>query len=615
MPLKPTFGDQLARPVVARYEAAEQSVLKWLARILAPIPGAYWLVKMLARLLRLRRGIAKVIESLTRDARPLVDDAVSQAWEYGHANALTDLHIDARDADSGRARDIADDVYARVAATHPRIARWAEEAFRRAVDAARDPAFTDAERAAAIQRSLSGDAARGVTGYVSASGRHYSLTSYVETAIRASVTYAEVEAYTQTLAAQGHDLVVVSDVPQACVLCTPFEGRVLSITGQTRGTYTATNRVGQEVAVRVFASIADSRRDGLWHHGCRHVVSVWTPDSPLPPADSVPDREGYRDSQRRRARERRVRAQERVAAVAPSTTAQRTARRELVAATARRHDSDSDRSQLSFMAGGDRGSGQPPDQPKQPAPIPPSPFDAATSPQEVADILSSRYGLNTVGFDLPGVDLEAAREYGRALHDMLAKYPDIDLRTVGIRDITEFLAPDDDPADVYAVTKGARRRSDGHEYAKAIWLNVIYATDAERMREAWAGSIASGKHPKVFAARPYYAAIVHEFGHAIEHAGKRHAREVAEQTLVDYWHPRNPLEPGERDAQRMLRYLQWRARLSLYSFEDGPFGKLNPAEALANAFAEVEIGGDRASEPAKVLHQLLLRMSTPGGGR
>lgn len=50
-------------------------------------------------------------------------------------------------------------------------------------------------------------------------------------------------------------------------------------------------------------------------------------------------------------------------------------------------------------------------------------------------------------------------------------------------------------------------------------------------------------------------------------------------------------------------YENWRGQLSGYSFWKGGF---HPTEALAEAFADVELNGDRASEPARVLYELLV---------
>lgn len=600
MPLKPSFGDRVAGPIVSLYNNTERSVLKWLARILMPFPGGQWVARMLARLLKLRRGVKRITKDLDQESSRRVGAAITASWEHGASAAFDDLGMAGATIVRGQSDRLTREVFARIAATHPRIGAWAEQVFRQAVDAGGDPALSEAERAAAVQRILDQAAEPGVAGYTDPHGRRHNLVSYVETTVRAASTFAEVEAYITTLASQGHDLVVVSDVPQACSLCRPFEGQVLSIAGGS-GARTVADSFGRSVTVRVYASIAEARARGLWHPGCRHVVSVWTADSPTPPSDSAPDEAGYRAHQRERALERKVRGRARVLEVAQSAAAQRKAKGDLARA----------RHALNLMAGGD-GNGHA-DPNRGNVPIPASPFDAATTNSEVGQILSDLHGVLTQGFDLPGVSLDTAKEYARAIHDMFTKYPQAKVGTVGIRRLADILPAEYDPDDIYGYTD-VKLRANGQFVAKAIWLNSTFLANFPHFETAMAASIRSGKHPEVFADRPVYSLTVHEFGHALDAAGNQASRNAAEPALDKHWQQHNPINAGERPAQWILRYQQWRAKLSLYSFVGGnSFAKLNTGEALANAFAEVEVGGDNAVEPAKVLHRLLVEKSMPGG--
>ncbi|MET8430153.1 phage minor capsid protein [Nocardia sp. NPDC004860] len=606
MPLKPSFGDRVAGPVVSLYNNAERSVLKWLARILMPFPGGQWVARMLARLLKLRRGVKRITKDLDQESSRRVGAAITASWEHGASAAFDDLGMAGTIIGRGQSDRLTREVFARIAATHPRIGAWAEQVFRQAIDAGSDPALSEAERAAAVQRILDQAAEPGVTGYTDPHGRRHNLVSYVETTVRAASTFAEVEAYISTLSSQGHDLVVVSDVPQACKLCRPFEGQVLSITGAS-GARTASDSFGRSVTVTVYASIAEARARGLWHPGCRHVVSVWTADSPLPPTDSAPDEGAYRAQQRQRYLERQVRGRQRVADVAQSPQTERAARRRLVDA----------QNQLerepSFMAGaGGSGDGSTASRPN--SLIPPSPFDSATTNAEVAQLLQRLHGINVEGFETPGVTLDTAQEIARGVHDMLTKYPQGEIETVAIRDFRQLLDPSFEPDRIFGMTTG-KKTPDGRLAGKDLMINAMHAADPAYMQSQIEAAIASGLFPPEFAARPVYSTVVHEYGHVMEFAtGRRKKlRNEAEDILDTHWRQNNPIQPGERQGQWDLRYKQWRAQLSGYSFVDSNHGPLDPGEALASSFADVEILGDRASDPAKVLHRVLVERSQQRG--
>ena len=53
--------------------------------------------------------------------------------------------------------------------------------------------------------------------------------TYVEMATRTAVGRAAVEGHVNRLVGRGFSLVMVSDAPQECELCRPFEGKVFSI--------------------------------------------------------------------------------------------------------------------------------------------------------------------------------------------------------------------------------------------------------------------------------------------------------------------------------------------------------------------------------------------------
>ncbi|WP_280337404.1 hypothetical protein [Nocardia wallacei] len=103
---------------------------------------------------------------------------------------------------------------------------------------------------------------------------------------------------------------------------------------------------------------------------------------------------------------------------------------------------------------------------------------------------------------------------------------------------------------------------------------------------------------------------VREFGRAIDRAGDRRARGVAQRTLIAEY-----LSGGAADemsfGQVVAGYRRWRDQLSGSGFDRGV---LAPADALADAFTDVMLNDGKASEPAKTLCRLLIDTAEAAGG-
>lgn len=322
MPLTPSYGDRRVGPLVRLYRRAERKLLQVLAQALAPGigPALLWANRMLMRLFGFRRDINTIIEDTDRELPTRLTAALTGAWKDGAAAARADLPPTSATADERVLRDLIDDTLNAVRATHQHVPRVLENVYRRVIhDAVRAEQATGVmDRDQVVQRALDQFARRGITGFVDSRGRRYDLVSYVETAVRAAISRAEVDAYCAQLVAGGHDLFVVSDVAGSCELCRPFEGACISITGNTIGAIARDNSTGRSVTVTVMCSLAEARARGLFHRGCRHTISVWTPDDPAPPRAVRVPAEVRERRRRQRAATRRDHVRERVGFVALS---------------------------------------------------------------------------------------------------------------------------------------------------------------------------------------------------------------------------------------------------------------------------------------------------------
>jgi hypothetical protein len=134
-------------------------------------------------------------------------------------------------------------------------------------------------------------AARGITGFRDNRGRSWGLVPYVEQAVQHAAGGAVIDGFTDRLTADGDDLVIVTESPHPCPLCTPWEHKVLSVSG----------------ADPRRPSMATAREAGLFHPNCHHTIVRWHPGFVWPP-HSLHHRPGtYVAVQRQRDIERHIR--------------------------------------------------------------------------------------------------------------------------------------------------------------------------------------------------------------------------------------------------------------------------------------------------------------------
>lgn len=101
----------------------------------------------------------------------------------------------------------------------------------------------------------------GVTRFVDRGGKSWHMGTYSEMAARTVTMEARMKGQFNEFAAYGEDLVEVSSHPLSCPKCEPFQGRILSISGNTPG----------------YTSVAAAKAAGLWHPNCRHSAALYVP--------------------------------------------------------------------------------------------------------------------------------------------------------------------------------------------------------------------------------------------------------------------------------------------------------------------------------------------------
>lgn len=314
MPIAPNLNEHLAAQIRLLYANAETEILALLSkRIAAGVDQPEWATRKYGELRANRREVEHIIARLRGQAPQQVAEIVRKTFNDGADEATRDFevagltnatrvpfegtYITQTLAGAFSATNTAT-VESLVAATtrtldaaHLHVLRATDDAYRAVVAETEQLVVSGVKtRRQAAQEALTRFADQGITAFKDKAGRDWDLSTYTEMSLRAATNQAAVQGYITETSRRGHDLVRVSDHPEECEACRRWEGRVLSITGQTPG----------------YPTVADAQGGGLWHPGCGHRLHVWKEGVSLP-VTPEPDPDGYEDRQKQRYMERMVR--------------------------------------------------------------------------------------------------------------------------------------------------------------------------------------------------------------------------------------------------------------------------------------------------------------------
>jgi GNAT superfamily N-acetyltransferase len=436
-----TVVDELARALIELYGDLQRRLAADLARRLAAgMDRPSWAEDKLAAIATMRRWAETLLRQLSGPMADTVAQQIMLAYVRGGHQALDELarvqstHRDwlrlARLTDpAGRLLDmirrrrtglaaelarvshdlpgaaainrLAFSLVSQLSGTHHQILRWQLDAYRDVIARAAAPQVLAglATRRRAAQIAWEQLLSQGITGFTDRSGRRWDLASYVEMATRTTIAQAVVEGHLDRLTAAGLELVIVSDSPQECERCRPWEGKVLTIAGadgaRERQMPSAVGR--STVTVHVAGSIAEAVAEGLMHPNCTHRYNAYLPGvTRLPTGTQNP--QGYADRQKLRALERRVRKAKLAAAAVIDPAAQRSADAKIRDAQAAIRDHVAATGLIRQRAREQIGGGITPVPHAPSPPVPPAPAAAPPAlPRRVRVTESSRVE------DLPGL--------------------------------------------------------------------------------------------------------------------------------------------------------------------------------------------------------------------
>jgi hypothetical protein len=355
VPADRTLAADLAQALTEMYASAQQEIAQNIGdRLKAGIDKPGWDHAKLAALGELRGGIQAVLHRLATDTTGQVQQTITLAFARGAQAGVDELAKIAGWSDKQRAEfqrsavnvdavhTLAFALRSTLLGTHLRILRWSLDAYREVVAkaAATGPGLIGTRtRRQVAQKAWSELLRQGITGFVDKAGRRWQLASYVEMATRTVITHAVVQAHSDQLDALGVDLRIVSNAPQECFKCRPWEGKILTAHNQRYILMRTKSVVTDEpMVVRIAGSVDQAIAAGLLHPNCRHTINAYLPGATKVPTNTA-DPDGDKARQQLRALEREVRAakMQAAAAIDPAAAAAARAKVRAVQAQIRQH--------------------------------------------------------------------------------------------------------------------------------------------------------------------------------------------------------------------------------------------------------------------------------------
>lgn len=326
MPVDRTLAEDLARKLVEIYADLEAEIARDLGRRLAlGIDRPEWASEKLASINDLRNSLQRLLVKVDKAGTAAAAQQLVLAFargggtaleEIAGAGALTELQLAAIRASLPGAEAINSLVWTlttTLRGTHVRVLRWSEDVYRAVVASTLPFALAGTStRLGIAQRTLDRFLSRGVTGFTDKAGRNWDLASYVEMATRTGVAQAAVQGHFDRLGAAGIDLVQVSNSPQECSKCRPWEGKILyrDAGAGGKGIVQLQHAIedGVTVSIHVAGTVAEAILAGLMHPNCRHSFRGYFPGvTKLTALTHTADPEGDKARQKLRALERGVR--------------------------------------------------------------------------------------------------------------------------------------------------------------------------------------------------------------------------------------------------------------------------------------------------------------------
>ncbi|WP_330231443.1 hypothetical protein OHA40_02515 [Nocardia sp. NBC_00508] len=229
---------------------------------------------------------------------------------------------------------------------------------------------------------------------------------------------------------------------------------------------------------------------------------------------------------------------------------------------------------------------------------------APTDPEalEAAQAMATRHGIQLAGFDTSGIGVHTVGEIAAALDDILGRYPFLEIGGIAIHELGRGWISQDRWDRIGSESEQARS---GQPW---LLLDRALVTNPARLAAEARAAAPSGVFVPGSLERPIYSAVVGELGRVLATmAGPRPRRSAQRALITEYRRISGPWAGRDTLATVVDGYRRWRNQLGGGSITGGRF---HPQAALIASFAEVELRGEAACGPAKVLHLLMFESAS-----
>lgn len=240
------------------YRAAESDILRIMSRGNLTDWSAAYYRSQLAQV----QAITKGLEAASREwAETHIPNLYMHNLHIVDAAARLDLPMTAihQEAIAQIARTVVEDLDHVTGG----VGRAVRDAYREATLSGVTSGETEGLTRREVSKRIVGDLKeRGVTGFTDKSGREWAMGDYAEMAARTTTREASWQGTANRMMEAGMDLVEISEHAESCELCAPWQGQVVSMTGETEG----------------YPTLGDAEAEGFGHPNCVHDILPYLPE-------------------------------------------------------------------------------------------------------------------------------------------------------------------------------------------------------------------------------------------------------------------------------------------------------------------------------------------------
>lgn len=261
------MDSKAASRLVGLFEAAERAICEKITRVLAQTDDKKKLT--IRELEQQRKAVKKILRQLLSKTKKSSEAVVDEAFNGGLAVArkelkaagLTDIVLEMSGINARAIKVYSEQVYNRLAQVVQNSVNTTSDIYQALkLDSSFGGAVGGYDAIGNVRRNMQKvSASKGITAFIDKSGRSWNMATYCEMLTRTSTMQVFHQAKVKEYLAHGEDLVIVTVHEPTCPKCAPWGGKILSLTGETKG----------------YPTMEEAKASGLFHPNCRHTYSLF----------------------------------------------------------------------------------------------------------------------------------------------------------------------------------------------------------------------------------------------------------------------------------------------------------------------------------------------------